>query len=186
MPRPVLPSGTVAGMPHIHERARVPAAALLAALVVIGVGPVTADERASLIGLRHVSLRVEIAHPLPAMTADDLTAHLVVALREADRPLTIQDGVADRIRLTVSVRPMNATTLRGFWLPFSGTYGIGTLRLAVERMVRLPGVPRPDPGIMWQAERTVGGSWRMTDRQIVRLLDEMATELLEARRQRPL
>lgn len=159
-----------------------PAVALLAALVAMAAaGLVTAEEPVSLTRLRRVSLSVEIAHRLPAMTAEDLTTHLVVALRRVDPALTIQDGVADRIRLTVSVRPMSATTLRGFWLPFSGTYGIGTLRLAVERMVALPGVPRPVPAIVWQVERTVGGPWQMTDREIVSLLDEMVVTLAAAR-----
>lgn len=161
-----------------------PAVALLAALVAMAAGLVTAEEPVSLTGLRHVSLSVEIAHRLPAMTAEDLTTHLVAALRRADPALTIEDGVADRIRVAVSVRPMSATTLRGFWLPFSGTYGIGTLRLAVERMVTLPGVPRPVPAIVWQAERTVGGPWRMTDREIVSRLDEMVAEFAETRRDR--
>lgn len=154
--------------------------ALLAALVLMTAGLATAEDRVSPTGLRHVSLSVDVAHPLPAMTAANLTAHLVVALREAAPAITIQDRAVDRLRLTVSVHPMSATTLRGFWLPFSGTYGIGTLRLAVERTVTLPGVPRPVPAIVWQAERAVGGPWRMTDRLIVGLLDEMVAELVKA------
>jgi hypothetical protein len=131
-----------------------------------------------------VSLGVEIAHPLEAMTARELTGRLAAGLRAADPPLVIDDGAPDRLRLTISVRPMGATTLRGFWLPFSGTYGIGALRLGVERMVSFPGLPRAFPALVWQTERTVGSSWRETNRQIVRLIDEMVAELLEARRQR--
>jgi hypothetical protein len=85
--------------------------------------------------------------------------------------------VGDRIRLTVSVRPVSATTLRGFWLPFSGVYGVGTLRLAVERMVTLPGVARAVPAVVWQAERALAGPWRNADQDIARSLDEMAAEL---------
>jgi len=88
-----------------------------------------------------------------------------------------------RIRFTVSVRPMSATTLRGFWLPFSGTYGVGALRLGVERLVMLQGLPRAFPAVVWQTERAVGAPWRETEREIARLLDEMVAELLEARRQ---
>jgi hypothetical protein len=116
------------------------------------------------------------------MTADDLARHVVSLLSQADPPLTIQDGLADRIRLTISVRPMSATELRGFWLPFSGTYGIGAVRLGLERMVDVPGEPRPVPGLVWQTERTVGSAWHVTERQIVQLVEEMVAELLEARR----
>ena len=157
---------------------------LFGALVVMVAGTGAADERASLVQLRQVSLSVEIAHPLPTMTVEDLTAHLVTALREAEPPLMTRKGLTDRIRVIVSVRPMSATTLRGFWLPFSGTYGIGAVRLAVERLVILPGASRPFPALVWHTERTVGSSWQATDREIARLVDEMVSEMVEARRQR--
>jgi hypothetical protein len=101
----------------------------------------------------------------------------VAALCGGDSAGTIRSSVGDRIRLTVSVRPVSATTLRGFWLPFSGLYGVGTLRLAVERMVTLPGVGRAVPAVVWQAERAVAGPWRNADQDIARSLAEMAAEL---------
>ena len=148
-------------------------AAALSALIVIAGWPVTAGERP-------VQLGVEIAHPLPGTSAEDLSARLVAALCGGDAAATIRSGVADRLRLMVSVHPVSATTLRGFWLPFSGMYGIGTLRLGVERTVTLPGVPRSVPALLWHAERPVGGPWRSTAQQILRLLDEMAGELVAA------
>jgi hypothetical protein len=148
-------------------------AAALSALIVIAGGPVTAGERP-------VQLGVEIAHPLPGAAAEDLSARLVAALCRGQAAATIRSGVADHLRLTVSVQPVSATTLRGFWLPFSGMYGIGALRLAVERMVTVPGVPRPVPALVWHAERPVGGPWRTTGQQILRLIDEMAAEMVGA------
>ena len=145
----------------------------LSALVVIAGGPVMAGER-------RVQLDVEIVHPLPDTAAADLSTRLVAALCGGNATATIRSDVADRLRLTVSVHPVSATTLRGFWLPFSGMYGIGTLRLGVERMVTVPGVPRPVPALVWHAERPVSGPWRTTGQQIVRLLDEMAAELVGA------
>jgi hypothetical protein len=73
---------------------------------------------------------------------------------------------------------MSATTLRGFWLPFSGVYGIGRVRLAVERMVTVPGIERPVPAVLWEANRAVAGPWGKADQEIARSLDEMAAELL--------
>jgi hypothetical protein len=49
-------------------------------------------------------------------------------------------------------------------------------------MVNLAGVPRPFPALVWHTEWTVGSPWQVTDREIMRLVDEMATELLDARR----
>ena len=132
--------------------------------------------------LAALSLSVEIVHPLPTLTAADLSAHLASALRRAEPPLTIDQGLSDRLRVSVVVRPMSATTLRGFWLPFSGTYGIGVVRLGVERTVTLSGTAQAFPAPVWQTERIVGVAWRETDREIVRLVDEMVAEFVEARR----
>jgi hypothetical protein len=159
-------------------------AALLVALVMMAASPTSADERGSLAALRQVSLSVEVAHPLRTTRAGDLTVHLARVLRTANPPLTVHDGLADRIRLTISVRPMSATELRGFWLPFSGIYGIGTVRLGVERSVDVPGEPHPLPVVVWRTERIVGSAWQVTDRQVLRLVDEMVAELLEARHRR--
>jgi hypothetical protein len=181
------------GYQPVNDRSRTRAgyargrrAGLLAVLVAASLA--TAEEpRSPPPPLRQVTLGVEITHPLPAMTAGDLTTHLGRALQAADPAITLHEHAVDRVRLAVSVQPTTATTLRGFWLPFSGTYGIGTLRLTVERMVTVPGVPRPVPAILWQAERPVGGPWSTTERQIVRLLHEMVAGLVEAgRAQRPM
>jgi hypothetical protein len=72
---------------------------------------------------------------------------------------------------------VSATTRRGFWLPFSGIYGIGSVRLAVERMVTVPDIERAVPAVVWQATRAVAGPWRKTDQEIARSLDDMAAEL---------
>lgn len=159
-------------------------AALLVALLMMAASPTRADDPGSLAALRRVSLGVEVAHPLHTMTAADLTAHIVSVLRSANPPLTVHDGLDDRIRLTISVRSVSATELRGFWLPFSGIYGIGTVRLSVERMVEISREPRPVPALVWRTERIVGSAWRVTDGHIVRLVDEMFAELLQARHRR--
>ena len=142
-----------------------------------------AEASAGLAGLRRVSVSVELEHPLEPVSAEDLVALIEDALRGAAPPVAIHEAAGDRIRLTVSVGPVSATALRGFWLPFSSAYGIGALRLGVERMVTLPGVPRPFPAIVWQSERTVAGPWRNTGAAVAQLVEDMLAELLEARRQ---
>jgi hypothetical protein len=138
----------VAGGPSFHGVAH--AAFVAIAFVVVASGAVDADERARLAGLRDVSVSVDLAHPLDGMTVDDVAERLVGALRTAEPPLAIRDDVSDRIRLRVRVRPRSATTLRGFWLPFYGTYGIGSLQLGVERMVRLSCGECAFPGLVWE------------------------------------
>ena len=147
---------------------RTQAAVLL--LVFTVAAPAIADER-------RADFAIEIEHPLPATTVEELRSRLEAALCGDDPVGTVRSGVLNRIRLTVSVRPVSATTLRGFWLPFSRIYGVGTLRLAVERMVTVPGVARTVPAVVWQAERAVAGPWRKADQEIARSVDEMAAEL---------
>jgi hypothetical protein len=157
----------VAGIPGT-VKARTQAALLWLTFAVAA--PAIADERRA-----HVA--IEIRHPSTATTVEELRSRLVSALCGGDPAGTVRSGVGNRIRLTVSVRPVSATTLRGFWLPFSGVYGVGTLRLAVERLVNVPGVEHAVPAMVWQAERAVAGPWRNADREIARSLDEMAAEL---------
>jgi hypothetical protein len=150
---------------------RLPAAALSALLVFAGPG---------IAGEQRVHLGVDLVHPLPGITAEALSAHLVAALCGGNAAATIRSDVADRLRLTVSVHPVSATALRGFWLPFSGMYGIGTLRLGLERLVTLPGGPRPVPALLWHAERPVGSPWGATGPQLLKRVDELAAELAAA------
>jgi hypothetical protein len=145
--------------------------AALLFLVLAVAGHAIADEHRS-------NVTIEVEHAPPATTVEQLRSRLLAALCGGHPDRTIQSGVGTRIRLTVSVRSMSATTLRGFWLPFSGVYGIGRLRLAVERMVTVPGIERAVPAVLWEAERAVAGPWGKADQEIARSLDEMAAELL--------
>jgi fatty acid desaturase len=154
---------------------------LLATLLVASAVP-AATETVALTALRHVAVVVDLERPLEAMTAADLSARLVDALRRIEPPVTLAEGAADRVRLRVFVEPVSATTLRGFWLPFSGTYGVGGVSLAVERVVTHENAPRAFAAVVWQTERAVGAPWRATDQEVVRLLDEMVGELRAARR----
>jgi hypothetical protein len=170
------------GAAHHRRRAWILASALA---LTLGTGParIPAEAAPGLAGLRRVSVSVELAHPLEPVAADDLVALIEDALRGAEPPLAVHEAAADRVRLTIAVGPVSATALRGFWLPFSGTYGIGPLRLGVERMVTLPGVPRPFPAIVWQTERALTGPWHSAGAAVAQLVEEMMGELLEARRQ---
>jgi hypothetical protein len=157
--------------------------ATLVATALVTLATPAAPQLGGLARLRHVDVAVHLDHALDVLTAEDLLARLQDGLGRGEPPLAVSDGATDRIRLVVAVQPTSATALRGFWLPFSGTYGVGAVRLAVERLVTIPGLARPVPAVVWQTERIVGAPWRATEREIVRLLDEMVAELLTARRE---
>lgn len=156
---------------------------LLTALVGALLAAVTEASAQGLMGLRRVSLAVDLQNPMDTVTVEDLLARLEDGLRQAGPAMSVHESATDRLRLVVAVRPVSATTLRGFWLPFSGTYGIGPVMLELERLVSLPGAPRPFPAIVWQAERTASGPWRAAGAEIMRLTDELIAEWLDARRQ---
>jgi hypothetical protein len=67
------------------------------------------------------------------------------------------------------VQAKNASELRGFWLPLSGTYAIGYVRLEIERALTLPG-PAPAavalPAVVWQADQLIACPWRQADGKI--------------------
>jgi hypothetical protein len=94
--------------------------------------------------------------------------------------LTLDPASPARLRLTVAVRPYSATTLRGFWLPFSGTYGIGPVRLSVKRTAVVTGMSTPILASVWDAERQAAGPWRESPAEILRLLDEALSDFLDA------
>src|SRR5262245_15457847 len=91
-------------------------------------------------GLRRVSLTVNLQHSIDDLTEEDLLARLEDGVRRAEPAMSVHETATDRLRLVVSVRPVSATALRGFWLPFSGTYGIGLVMLELDSLVRLPAV----------------------------------------------
>jgi hypothetical protein len=136
-----------------------------------------------LAGLPRVSLAVDLRYPIDTLSVEDLLARLEDGLRQAEPPIGVNESATDRLRLTIGVRPLSATTLRGYWLPFSGTYGIGPVILELERMVTAPGAAAPFPAIVWQAERIAAGPWRTTPAEVMRLLDDLIGQWQGARRQ---
>jgi len=76
------------------------------------------------------------------------------------------------------VRSYSSSELRGFYLPLSQTYGIGPVRLAVERPAAIAGLPAPVPAIVWQAERLAKGPWRASAAEILALTDAVLASFL--------
>jgi hypothetical protein len=147
-------------------------------------GPTAADPAGSLAGLTTIGVDVELDPSLTSLSSEQLARQIAARLRAAAPGLTLDPTSPARLRLTVRVRPYGATALRGFWLPFSGTYGIGPVRLSVERRATVTGVSTPVLASVWHAERQAAGPWRESPAEIVKLLDEALSELLDAYRGR--
>ena len=111
-------------------------------------------------GVPRLAVTVDVEHPVEGVPADALERRLAAFVLASAPALTLDAASPDRLRLTVTVRPHSSAALRGYYLPFSGTYAIGTVRLSLERAVHLPGgEPRTLPAIVWQRERAVTTRW---------------------------
>jgi hypothetical protein len=133
-----------------------------------------------------LAVSVDLEHPVDGASADELGRRLAAFLAELRPPIAVDPASPDRLRLTGAVRPYSSSALRGYALPFSGTYGIGPVRLALERIVHLPGRPSPPlSAIVWQREQMVATRWPATGPAIIdavrHLLDVLHKELPLAR-----
>jgi hypothetical protein len=133
-----------------------------------------------------VAIELALAPEL-ADLEDELEQRMERALREHTAAPALDGGSPHKLRLVAMVRAQGASELRGFWLPFSGMYAIGYVRLEVERPVTLP-APAPStavPAITWQAERPIARPWRHAEAAIGEAVEELiATFLADYRRAR--
>ena len=158
------------------------ALALVGALLLdaTSVSAATAEPAHGLAGLATIGVDVELDVSQTSLSSAQLARQIDSRLRAAAPALTLDPTSSSRLRFTAVVRPYSATALRGFWLPFSGTYGIGPVRLSVERPAVVTGVAAPVPAIVWRAERQAAGPWRESSAEVVKLLDEALSEFLDA------
>ena len=134
------------------------------------------DESArGLRGLRRVAVEIAFSPAHPGVPTDDAQSRIEDVLRGSLPAAPVIDARSlDRLRLTISVREVSSSELRGFYLPFSGSYGIGLVRLAVERQVTLPGVSTPVRAVVWQAERHARADWRRSAAEILDIAQDLA------------
>jgi hypothetical protein len=144
---------------------------------------VTPAAAASFLGdVDRLATSVDVEHPVDGAPADELRRRLAAFLAALRPPIALDPASPDRLRLTVAVRPYSSSALRGFPLPFSGTYGIGPVRLGVERAVHLPGRASPTlPAVVWQRELMVATRWTVAGPAIVDALGRLLETLREER-----
>lgn len=129
-------------------------------------------------GLTRVAVEVTVAAQVPGLSVAELERRIEAALSRSQAAPTADRSSAERLRLMVGVEAYSSAELRGFYLPFSGRYGIGPVRLIVERPVTLPGIPTPVRAVVWQAERLTKGPWRRAATEVLGLLDELIVVFL--------
>jgi hypothetical protein len=156
-------------------------ALLLAAIdpVLAGAVAAAAEPWVALKSVRRVAVDVAFDPDHPRVAPGELERRLEEALRQAAPAPRVDQQSPDVLRLTVSVRQISANDLRGFYLPFSGAYGIGVVRLALERQVTVPGLPQSMPAVVWQAERVARAGWLQSGQEVIAHLDELAGIFLE-------
>jgi hypothetical protein len=162
--------------------ARATALALL--LTAVCVSPAAAEPARALGGLARVAVDVRLHPAQTGLSVEQLARRVSTRLGELTPALTVDPASSDRLDLDVAVRRHGASALRGFWLPFSGTYAIGPVRLRLERLVTMAGVPAAVPATVWHTERHAAGPWRSASDDVLKLVDETITEFAEAYRNR--
>ena len=131
-------------------------------------------------GVKRVAIEVVFAPDHPQLAPEVVEKRLEDALLANPAAPKPDPRSADRLRLVVAVRQVTTSDLRGYYLPWSGYYGVGTVRLAVERQMILPGSPPTAaiPAIVWQVDRHALGPWRRSREEIMALIDDLVATLI--------
>lgn len=135
-------------------------------------------------GVKRVGIEVVFVPDHPQLDAEVVEKRLEDALLANPAAPRPDPKSTDRLRLVVAVREVSGNDLRGFYLPMSGTYGIGTARLAVERQVvvvgdRATAAGASIPAVVWQVERQARGPWRRSGAEIMALVDDLVATFVE-------
>jgi hypothetical protein len=153
--------------------------ALAIALALCASMPAAGAERwEGLVGLARVAVEVTVSPLHPDVAAEELRRRVEEGLHRAAPAPAIDQASAERLRLGVGVRVYSSSDLRGFYLPLSQSYGIGPVRLWVERPATVAGLPAPIAAPVWQAERQAKGPWRSSASEIAELTDELVAAFL--------
>ena len=152
---------------------------LLLTVVVAGASRVDAAWP-GLRGVKRVAIEVVFAPDHPQLAPEVVEKRLEDALLANAAAPKPDPRSADRLRLVVAVRQVTTSDLRGYYLPWSGYYGVGTVRLVVERQMILPGSPPAAaiPAIVWQVDRHALGPWRRSREEIMALIDDLVATLI--------
>jgi hypothetical protein len=133
-------------------------------------------------GVTRVSVRIDISQPIVGVSADELERQVVALVAKLQPSLSLDESSADRFKLTIAVRSHSSSELRGFPLPFSGSYAIGTVRLSLHRDVELVGGPRRVVSAsVWERERQIATRASYARGAVNRAVEELLDDLRDMR-----
>jgi hypothetical protein len=160
-----------------------PVAALLVAVALLGPVPLAEaqdhDGARGLAGLKRVALDIAFSPIHSGVPVEDVQQRMEEVLRNGLPQAPVVDAKSpDRLRLVVSVWEISTTDLRGFWLPFSRSHGIGVVRLGVERPVTIAGSTTPVRAIVWQSEAQARAPWRDSATEILQIAEDLTEAFL--------
>jgi hypothetical protein len=128
--------------------------------------------------VQQVAVDVTVSPNHPDLGVEEMRRRVEDGVRRGQPAPVVETGSAERLHLTVGVRAYSSSELRGFYLPLSQAYGIGPVRLALERPAQLSGLAAPIAVQVWQAERQAKGAWRNSAAEILELTDEVVAAFL--------
>ncbi|HET8579093.1 MAG TPA: hypothetical protein VFO18_18505 [Methylomirabilota bacterium] len=137
-----------------------------------------ADRWQGLQSMPNVSVEITFSPNHPDVSADEVRPRILEAIKRATPAPIIDIGSADRLHVLIAVRSYSSSDLRGYYLPLSQAYGIGPIRLTVERPAAISGLPAPVWATVWQAERLAKGPWRSSAYEVLELVDEVVASFL--------
>jgi hypothetical protein len=181
-PASVMPMPSVMRMPSVMPMPRSLLILPLLAAMALGLAaprPAPAADRwAALQGLSRIAVDITFSPQHVDLAAEEVRPRVEEALRRAQPAPALDPASTDRLRLVVSVRSYSSSDLRGYYLPLSQAYGIGPVRLGVERAAAIPGITGLLPVTVWLTERQAKGPWRSSATEILELVDEVVAAFL--------
>ena len=129
-------------------------------------------------GVQRVAVDVTVSPNHPDLVVDEVRRRVEDGVRRGQPAPVVETGSAERLHLTVGVRAYSSSELRGFYLPLSQAYGIGPVRLVVERPALVSGLGAPIAVQVWLAERQAKSVWRNSAVEILDLTDEVVGAFL--------
>ncbi len=165
-------------MSRCHPSRWILALLVLAPALAGGAPAMAADRWQGLQSLNSVAVEITFSPNHPDVSVDEVRQRIMDGVKRANPTPALDIGSADKLHLLIAVRQYSSSDLRGYYLPLSQAYGIGPIRLTVDRPAAISGLPTPVWATVWQTERLAKGPWRSSAYEVLELVDEVIASFL--------
>ncbi len=165
-------------MSRCHPSRWILALLVLAPALAGGAPAMAADRWQGLQSLNSVAVEITFSPNHPDVSVDEVRQRIMDGVKRANPTPALDIGSADKLHLLIAVRQYSGSDLRGYYLPLSQAYGIGPIRLTVDRPAAISGLPTPVWATVWQTERLAKGPWRSSAYEVLELVDEVIASFL--------